>query len=456
MVAFSSPPASGYEEKGISIEMVSPVSNSTISNQTPVIEISYSSPNGIDPAATVLVVGDTNVTEFTELVTVTESGVTYPIPTTFALEEGLINVTIRVTDNQGTTVEANFTFTVDLAAQEGAPAGPTLKDVAIWVLAALGVAGAAAAIGLIYLRRVKGLTTEKFLVRHPIPRGVFIFLLPTLGALLFLLVGFAFFGDAEGVSSFQVEYIGIIALFIALVPYSIYAQREKKRIARYERAYSQFLFELADAMRGGIDPSKSIIELAKTDTGVLSKHLAVAARGIEMGRPFEEMLMVMVKPIKSKLVHRYASLVGESAKVGGEISMVVHRAAKDMDDLIKINEERSQNLGMQATTIYIAFGVLIIIIYQLISLYPSIGQMDLGSILGNGGSTGSGASSASATSARMDVITLKRRFLHLSMMVGLGNGLLIGLIVNGKLKYGLLHGLIMVLATLVFFILMII
>ncbi len=147
---------------------------------------------------------------------------------------------------------------------------------------------------------------------------------------------------------FGYEYDVVISLFIGLMPYAIYAQKEKSKIFRYETAFSQFLFEMADAMRGGIDPAKAIVELSKTDTSVLSKHLLIAAKGIDMGRPFDEMVNVMVKPIKSKLIKRYASLIAESSKVGGEISMVVHRAAKDMDDLVKDRSgerEKSDDAG---------------------------------------------------------------------------------------------------------------
>ncbi len=277
--------------------------------------------------------------------------------------------------------------------------------------------------------------------------------IPAVSAFFFMLLSLSFFEGAPGASPFITEYILVIGIFILLLPYALYVQSEKKKKVEYERSFSQFLYEMADAMRGGIDPSKAVIELSKTDTTILSKHLKIAANGLEMGRPFEEVIEAMVKPIDSRLIKRYASLIGESAKIGGEVSQVVHRAAKDMDDLIKIDLDRTNSLAIQGSTIYISFGVLMIVIYLLISIYPTLGSANLGNMFSNSGS-GLNSASAATTTTRMSYITIKQRFLDLIMVTGLGSGLIIGVFTNGKLKYGLLHGLVMMLAGAVFLLIM--
>jgi pilus assembly protein TadC len=321
----------------------------------------------------------------------------------------------------------------------------------------LGLAGFA--IVLIYLRRTRNFSLRKFIKKHPIPKRVLYIGIPAVTAFFFVLIALSYFEGGKDVSPFMTEYILVIGIFILLLPYSIYVQTEKKKKGEYERSFAQFLFEMADAMRGGIDPSRAIIEMSKNDTSILKKHLKIAANGLEMGRPFEEMIEAMVKPIDSRLIKRYASLIGESAKVGGEISQVVHRAAKDMDDLIKIEQDRTRSLSIQGTTIYISFGVLVVVIYLLISIYPSLGAADLGGLFGGAGgslsSTSSSATSSSTVAAPMDFVTLKQRFLDLTLITGLGSGLIIGLFTNGKIKFGLIHGLGMMLAGMVFLIIMI-
>lgn len=435
------------QESRIEITLIQPLENSTITNRTPTIVISYSAPTGINPSKVFISVNKINLTYFDSTIR-GEEELTCPIPPSMELKDGTYNISVSVADNAGHVEKRFFEFHVGNNAKTDG--GINFQELAINLLIAIGIGFAGLGVVVLYLRKTRNFTFKKFFAKHPVPKAVFIGVIPAVVAFFFILFAIAFFqGDAK-TAAFSTEYILVIALFIALLPYAIFAQKERSTIASYERAFSQFLFEMADAMRGGIDPAKALIELSKTDTSVLTRHLRIAANGIEMGRPFEEMINVMVKPIKSKLIKRYASLIGESAKVGGEISLVVHRAAKDMDDLIKIDQERSRSLMTQATTIYIAFGVMLVILYQLVSIYPSLGQIDL-SLFGNQGLEGSG----SAAVERMDFTTLKRRFLHLVIISSIGNGLLIGLFTNGKIKYGLIHSLIMVLAAVIFFLIMI-
>jgi archaellum biogenesis protein FlaJ (TadC family) len=443
------PPSAGAEgDSPIVIEPVNPLMNGTVPDGMPTIIINYSSPAGIDTSKVFIVVDDTNMT-LSLATTRNEYNVTVTIPDTLALKNGDHTVTVYVADKDGKTNMLVIHFYVG---ERPVPAPPfNAQEFAIKLLMVIGVGLIGLGVVVLYLRKTRKFTFKKFFTRHPVPKAVFVGIIPVVAALFFVLFSVALFQGDPKTAPYSSEFIVVTALFIALLPYAIYAYKEKSTIARYERAFSQFLFEMSDAMRGGIDPAKALVELSKTDTGILGKHLRIAANGIEMGRPFEEMINVMVKPIKSKLIKRYASLIGESAKVGGEISLVVHRAAKDMDDLIKIEQERSRSLMGQATTIYIAFGVMLVIIYQLISIYPSLGSVDFSAIGGGLNST----SSSTVTAGKMSFVAMKKNFLDLVIVNSVGNGLLIGLFTQGKMKYGLLHSLIMVLASMVFFLLMI-
>lgn len=439
---FAQPGAGSETSSPIVIEPVYPLQNATVPIGNLTIIINYTAPSGIDTDKVVLLVDKNNMSTGWAT-TKYENNVTCELPPSLTLANGDHNITIYVTDNDGNTAKLVIDFYVG---ERPVPPPPfDFQTLAIDILVAIGIGLLGLGVVVLYLRKTRNFTFRKFFAKHPVPKAVFVGVIPAVAAIFFILFAIAFFQGDPKTAPYSAELIIVIALFIALLPYAIYAQREKSTIARYERAFSQFLFEMSDAMRGGIDPAKALVELSKTDIGILGKHLRIAAKGIEMGRPFEEMINVMVKPIKSDLIKRYASLIGESAKVGGEISLVVHRAAKDMDDLIKIEQERSRNLMGQATTIYIAFGVMLVIIYQLISLYPSLGSVDFGSIGGSLDST------SAPTVAKMSFVTLKKCFLDLVIVNSIGNGILIGLFTNGKIRYGLMHSLIMVLASTMFF-----
>jgi flagellar protein FlaJ len=243
----------------------------------------------------------------------------------------------------------------------------------------------------------------------------------------------------------------VIVIFIAIAPYAIESQIERRLTGKYEKAYAQLLFEIADAMRGGLDPTKAIIELSKTDTSILKKRLKIAADNIRIGRPFHEVMPAMARDIKSELVQRYATIIGETSRIGGDPAIVIHRAAKDLDDFIKINKERRRQLTTQATIVYIAVAVLLIVLYQLIILFPSLGSIDL-NLLGTSNLEKIGPSAIS----RMSIIEVKQRFFDLCLINAVGTGTVIGAFIDGHFKYGLIHSLILTAVSAVFFVFLII
>src|SRR4029077_11654037 len=149
---------------------------------------------------------------------------------------------------------------------------------------------------------------------------------------------------------------------------------------------------------------------------------------------------------------RYAGLVAEASTFGGETAAVVHRAAKDMDDFLKIEVERSQQLTMPVAVLYVAFGVLMAVLFSLLYIAPSLGSVNV-SIFSPGGSNPlSGASAASTTSGNsLSAADLKERFFDLMLINALGTGVIIGAFTEGRARYGLLHSLALVAATAIAF-----
>ena len=423
-----------------------PGANSTIASTTPRISVNYSDPDGIDLESINIFVDGRDVTLW-EVTNVTMTSVEYTVVSVFALDPGNHTVVVTVVDTLGNQAVLEWKFIVDPNSDEGG--GGTGMDVGSIIAGALVVIalfGAAALLYVFYLKIIRKYSWRKYFAQHPLHKHYLMSYGPIVGAIVFLLVAFIYISDGAISSPWAYEYVFIVAFTIGIAPYAIAARLERRMISRYEYAFSQFLFELADAIRGGIDPARAIVEFSKVETGVLKKHLAVAADGIRLGRPFEDMMMVITKKMNSALISRYASLIGEAAKLGGDISVVIHRAAKDMDDMIRIENERRRQISMQATTIYISFAVLMIVIYLLIDIYPSLGQLDIGLFGGSDLETDS-----SALAPRMSYELIKRRFFHLILINSIGAGCLIGVFSEGKLKYGLLHAIAMVLISTAFF-----
>lgn len=434
----------------IVITPTSPAPQSVIASSTPTLSASFSDSGGtIDPSSVAVTLDGTNITGFDGFV-VSATGFSYPVPRILALSTGNHTVTVSVSDTQGNSAQYSWGFVVNASAAGSTPIlSIGVESIIVDIAIAAAVAAAGAGAYILYLKRTRKFTFRKYFATHPVKKEYVTLYIPLAAATVFVLVGFLYVFGTKGLPVLAPEYVAIGGFYIGITLFAIDARRERERLRAYERAFSQFLFEMADAMRGGIDPAKAIIELSKTSSNVLRKPLRIAADQIRLGRPFDQVLRTMVAPMKSPLVKRYADLIAEASTVGGETSIVVHRAAKDLDDFVKIEVERGKQLLMPVAVLYIAFGVLAAVLFALLYIAPSLGSINISFVSGN--PLANGGHPTASTVPKLDPETLKVRFFDLMLIISIGTGAIIGAFTEGKARYGLLHSLALVAGTVVCF-----
>ena len=119
-----------------------------------------------------------------------------------------------------------------------------------------------------------------------------------------------------------------------------------------------------------------------------------------------------------------------------------------MDDFVKIEEEREKQLMLPVAVIYIAFAVLMAVLFALLYIAPELGTLNI-SFIGLG--TLPSSSSAATAVPRLDFNTLKERFFELMIINALGTGAIIGAFTEGRARYGIIHSLALVAATAIAF-----
>jgi archaellum biogenesis protein FlaJ (TadC family) len=431
-----------------------PLKDDIITTKTPIIYVNYSDDTGIDTDRGIMKVDGFPVTMLEEETEITGTYIQYTPSEIFQLEEGNHTVYVELFDLSGNkkTLEWSFSVNITLLSEEERI---DVFSIVLYIILGSGIATIALFIYILYLKKTKKFTFKKYFAQHPLQKEYIILYLPIILAFVFVILAFLHISSTPNMPTFSFEYVLVIGVFIGGIPYTIDSMVEKRRILRYERAFAQLLFEMADAMRGGLDPAKTIIELAKTDIGILRHYIKRAADAVKLGRPFDEVIQSMARPFKSALIERYSSLIGEASKIGGETSLVIYRAAKDMDDFIKVNQERRRELAMQTSVIYIAFIVTLIIIYILLTMFPTAVGLDM-SLLTNMNLQAAAEGQATSMGTRLSTLILKRRFFHVVLINSMGTGIIIGEFSDGKIKYGLIHSLIMVAISVIFFAILII
>jgi pilus assembly protein TadC len=431
--------------------LTNPLANNKTSQVMPLIIIQLDDQSEIDIGNIYLEIDGFDVSDWEETA-INQTAITHAVPELFKMKEGNHTVNLTIRDEHGNCKDYSWTFIVDKSYGKEEEEIDYFRIFIVAIMIILLITIISTISFAIYLKVAKSFNFIKFYKRHPIDGEKAFLYLPMAIGILVIAGGLLYWMQYDVDADYFLEYIGLGGFFVFITAFTIHAQMEKRNTTSYEHAFSQLLFELADAMRGGIDPAKAIVELSGTNTGVLSKQLKIGAKNIKAGRPFEEVLSTIAKPTKSAIIMRYATLIGEASKVGGEIAQVVHRSAKDMDDMLKVKAEKRRQLVIQIFTIYIAFAVLTAIMWMLIGLYPKLSEMDFSLITNFNLAAATEDDSEANKVVRMSVVELKRNFFHLILFNSLGSGLLIGKLIDGKMKYGLIHSLILMgAASLIFF-----
>ena len=428
----------------LTIGSLTPAPNSTVASTTPTISASFRDTGGsVNPAYVLIFVNNENVTA-ADSVTITPQRITYVPPSILALHNGVNNVTIDAADSSGNAASVTWNFTVNTNLTPTSNLFSNIKPATIVLYTAIVAALAGAVVGgyILFLKQTTRFTFRRYFATHPVKTKYLVVYLPAVLAFLVVLFGLDYVYNTSGLPSQAPDYVIILGIFVALTAFGVDSRHEMNRTRAYERAFSQFLFEMADAMRGGIDPAKAIVELSKTHTNILRRHLRIAADGIRLGRPFETVLREMAVPMNSDLISRYSSLIADATGVGGETATVVYRAAKDMDDFVKIEEEREKQLMLPVAVVYIAFGVLVAVLIALIYIAPDLGTLNINFLGSNPLSgAGSGKSAVPTTVTPLSQTALQERFFELLIINGLGTGAIIGAFTEGRARYGILHSL---------------
>ena len=194
---------------------------------------------------------------------------------------------------------------------------------------------------------------------------------------------------------------------------------------RKEELFAEFLFKLSEMMRGGLDPIKSVNELAKAEIGVLTPHIRIATNRMAYGDSFERAMKAMARSTGSELIAKYTELVIEASYSGGGVSDLILKCSDDMRSILSIERQKEGDLKQFVLIFYFAQIIIIFICYTLTNdLLPYFTDLGSTSFLGDN------------EIANMDFST---GFFHLILINSFFGGLIIGKISEGDVRYGLKH-----------------
>ncbi|HYM38621.1 MAG TPA: type II secretion system F family protein [Thermoplasmata archaeon] len=258
-------------------------------------------------------------------------------------------------------------------------------------------------------------------------------------------VEIAFRSGAQPVDNF-LNWL-VIAMLGFVGPYGFYMARKQREVKQIERRLPDFLRDVAEAGRFGMTLAEAIVVSSGGRYGRLTPEIKKMAAQISWGVPATEALRLFAERVKTPAVARVVAIIVKSSDAGGDVADVLTMVSHDTKETQLTEDERRITMSTYIAVIYISFLVFLVTIFILDATFlPKM--VEASGALGAGPSGALASSSPLANNLPAVVQQIKTAFFIALIVHGLGDGILAGVLDNGKIPTGLRHSFIMLLIAL--------
>jgi flagellar protein FlaJ len=259
-------------------------------------------------------------------------------------------------------------------------------------------------------------------------------------------VAFSFRASATNLDNF-LNWL-VIAIMGFIGPYGFYMARKQREVKQIERRLPDFLRDVAEAGRFGMTLAEAIVVSSGGRYGKLTPEIKKMAAQISWGVPATEALRLFAERVKTPAVQRVVAIIVKSSDAGGDVADVLTMVSHDTKETQLTEDERRIAMSTYIAVIYISFLVFIVTIWILnVTFLPKMVEAS-GALAG---AQSIGGASPLAENLPQVVYQIRIAFFIATIVHGLGDGILAGVLDNGKIPTGLRHSFIMLMIALLGF-----
>ncbi|HUL38703.1 MAG TPA: type II secretion system F family protein [Methanomassiliicoccales archaeon] len=258
------------------------------------------------------------------------------------------------------------------------------------------------------------------------------------------------FLDAIGGISTGLLWIDYVALGLMAIcgPYGFYATRKYKRIKEIESRLPDFLRDVAEAGRFGMTLAEAVKVASRGRYGGLTPEIRRMAAQIDWGVPAAEAMRLFAERVDTPLTNRMMSIIIKANDAGGNVADVLTMVAHDAREVMLTEEERKISMATYTVVIYVAFVVFIATIFILNSTF--LPKMEEAGASVAEGAKNAGIDTNSIATIQVAVIpTIQLIFIVAVVIHAFGDGILAGVLQDGRIANGMRHSFIMLVIGLV-------
>ena len=235
----------------------------------------------------------------------------------------------------------------------------------------------------------------------------------------------------------------MLGLMILSGPYGFYMSWQYKKTQEIENRLPDFLRDVAEAGRFGMTLAQAIRVSSRGRYGRLTPEIQRMAAQIDWGVPASEALRLFAERVNTPLVKRMVSIIIKANDAGGSVADVLTMVAHDARETIINFNERRISMATYTVVIYVAFGVFLATIFILNTTF--LPNMEEAGQQVNEQALEAGVTNLPATIQSEIIPTVQLIFIVSVAIHAFGDGILAGVLQDGKIANGLRHSFIMLL-----------
>ncbi len=240
----------------------------------------------------------------------------------------------------------------------------------------------------------------------------------------------------------MINFIILSMIPIFAIP-GIYIMRHDKHINQIEDRLPDFLRDVAEAGRFGMTLADAIVVASEGRYGKLTPEIKKMAARIDWGVTANEAIRLFSEKVKTPLVDRVCAIIMKSNDAGGNVADVLTLVANDTKQVQIMDKERNLSMSTYIAVIYISFFVFLFTILILNATFlPQMrkaGEETSELMSAEGGAT-------IQIIQTQSISAIQFSYLIASLAHAVGDGMIAGSLSTGKLKNGLVHSFILLVA----------
>jgi flagellar protein FlaJ len=235
-----------------------------------------------------------------------------------------------------------------------------------------------------------------------------------------------------------------LAIIILIAPVGFYNYLKLKTKKEMQQRLPDFLVEIGDSLSTGMNIFESIKAAEKGHYGKLSPEIKKMKTQLSWNISMKNVLFDFANRMKSAIVQRIIIVIDKGLMMGGNTPRIFKAAAKEVDQVNQVENQRRSIMSIYALVIVICFFVFLAIVIILnATIYKDYIEIQAKQAI-------SGRSPIKLST--VDPLLLEYTLYSFVFVQSLGAGILAGFMMDGKISSGVRYSVILGIISMIVFI----